>query len=134
MVDKNLKVMKPGFWKNFFTKIPWVMFASFFICGIFMFNKCLNCWLKFEERRLTTSIAVKSTGDMEFPVTTVCPQFQNSYKGKTCIIFGKFLLMNLLSRWSSKQIRIDFKRISEVKKIRSFYTWKSSMSLQSLVN
>lgn len=66
--------------------ISWISVIGFFICGGFMLNQCYECYVKFMEAKLTTSNAIKLTNEINFPAVTVCPKYENPYKGKEMLI------------------------------------------------
>ena len=69
------------FWKKCLN-FSWISLIGFIVCGGFLLEKGFSCWQKFEEQKLTTSVAVKSIKDMEIPAITICPKYENPYKGK----------------------------------------------------
>ena len=64
-----------------------------------MLNRCYECSVKFMNAKLTTSNAIKSTNkidQIDFPALTICPTYENPYKGKNIkIILKQFILIIL---------------------------------------
>ena len=70
-------------------RISWISVLGFLLCGGFMLNRCYECSVKFMKGKLTTSNAIKSTNEIDFPAMTICPSYENPYKGKQINIILK---------------------------------------------